>query len=81
MKLKEFLSVCSDHARVELHSSYDGRIAASTRKSLEKYGEIDVISVYPCIKVTTDGSFATPYFYIYGSNYQIAEVKKNGNLE
>jgi hypothetical protein len=77
MKLKEFLSVCSDHARVELHSAYDGRIVASTRKSLEKYGEIDVISAHPCIKINTDGSFATPYLYIYGSHYQINEVKKN----
>ena len=78
MKLKEFLTVCNDYDRIELHSSYDGRLVASTRKSLEKYGEVDVIRVHPCIKVNTECSFATPYFYIYGSNYQIAEVKKNG---
>ena len=78
MKLKEFLEMCSGYYRVELHSSYDGRIVASTRKSLEKYGEVDVIGVHPCIKVNTDGSFATPYFYVYGSSYQIDEVKKNG---
>ena len=77
MKLKEFLAVCGDYDRVELHSSYDGRIIASTRKSLEKYGDVDVIRVHPNIKVNTEGSFATPYFYVYGSSYQIDEVKKN----
>ena len=77
MKLKDLLAVCGDYERVELHSSHDGRIVASTKKDMEKYGEVDVIRFRPRIKVNTEGSFATPYLYIYGSAYQIDEVKKN----
>ena len=77
MKLKDLLEVCDGYDRIELHSSYGGRIVASTRDSLKKYGEVDVRGVYPRVKLNTEGTLATPYLHIYGSHYQINEVKKN----
>lgn len=78
MKLKEFLDVTYRDCRIELHSAYDGRLVASTRDSLEKYGEITVKNIRPLMKVSKDGIFATPYIYVYGRAYEINEVKKNG---
>lgn len=77
MKLKELMEVL-DNTHMELHSSYNGKLVASTAKSLEKYANVDVVRVYPKIKLNSDGSYAHAYFYIFGSNYQINEVKKNG---
>ena len=78
MKLKEFLDVSYYNCHIELHSAYDGRLVASTRNSLEKYGEVTVKTVKPLIKVNKEGTFATPYIYVFGSAYEINEVKKNG---
>ena len=78
MKLKELLDSTYCDCRIELHSAYDGRLVASTRDSLEKYGEVTVKKIRPLIKVNKEGTFANPYIYVYASAYEINEVKKNG---
>jgi hypothetical protein len=75
MKLKELLEVCR-HDRIELHSGKDGKLIAKTRKSLEKFGEVTVISVYCQVDCGRSHQTAVPYLYVFGGSYEIDEIKE-----
>lgn len=75
MKVKELLDVCQ-YSKIELHSGYDGKLVATSRDSLLKYNDVEVISIYPKINISNDGRLASAYLYVFGSAYQIDEIKK-----
>lgn len=76
MKIKELLEVCK-YSKIKLHSGYDGSLVATSRDSLLKYGDVDVLSIYPKMNVSSDGTFTTAYLYVFGDARQIREVKRN----
>jgi hypothetical protein len=76
MKIKELLDVCQ-YSKIKLHSGYNGSLVATSRDSLRKYGDVEVLSIYPKMNVSSDGSFTTAYLYVFGNAYQIQEVKRN----
>ena len=76
LKVKDLMDVAR-YADIELHSSFDGKLVAKSKKTLEKFGEVDVLSIWPRIDVSTDGSHAHPFLYVFGASQQILEVKKS----
>lgn len=76
MKIKELLEVCQ-YSKIKLHSGFDGSLVATSRDSLLKYGDVDVLSIYPKMNVSGDGTYTTAYLYVFGDAYQIKEVKRN----
>ena len=76
MKIKELLDVCQ-YYKIKLHSGFNGSLIATSRESLQKYGEVDVLSICPKMNVSNDGTFATAYLYVFGDACQIREVKRN----
>lgn len=75
MKLKELLDVCWEFHEIELHSSRDGSLVATKRESLEKYGEVEVKSIYPKMKMDKTCTKARPYLYVYGSSVDIDKIR------
>ena len=76
MKIKDLLEVCK-YSKIKLHSGYNGSLVATSRDSLHKYGEVDVLSIYPKMNVSNDGTFITAYLYVFGDACQIREVKRS----
>ncbi len=77
MTLSELLPVV--YAQVELHNGYDGKLVATNKDSLQKYGNVEVLSVYAKMKAGRDGDFARPYLYVFGSSRDIEKIKKGEN--
>ena len=80
MTLGELLKVC-EHVPIQLHSAYNGKLVAKKRKSLERYSNVEVCSIYPRFELSRYGDFAQPYLYVFGHTYQIDEIKKTVNTE
>lgn len=76
MKIKELLEVCK-YSKIKLHSGYNGSLVATSRESLSKFGEVDVLSVYPKMNVSNDGTFTTAYLYVFGNASQIRDIKRS----
>lgn len=74
MKLKELMDVCM--YPMELHSSKDGSLVASTKKSLEKYGEVEVMAIIPKMKMDKNGTHSQSYLYVYGNSIDIRNIKQ-----
>lgn len=75
MLLGELLDVIK-YDVIHLHSGYDGKLIAKSRKILEKYSEVEVLSVYPKIDVDRDGRFAQPFLFVFGDEGGIKEVPR-----
>ena len=77
MKLNDLLLV-AQHTNIELHCGYDGKLVATKRDSLQKYGEVEVLSVYAKIHTGRDNDFASPFLYVYGDAADIKRIKNGG---
>ena len=75
MKLNDLLSVAK-HTNIELHSGFDGKLVATKRDSLLKYGAVEVLSVYAGIRTNRDDDFASPYLYVFGDAADIKRIKE-----
>lgn len=75
MYLKELMSVFK-YCQIELHSGYDGKLVAKSRSTLEKYGEVTVLSAYPRISVNRDGDNAMAYIYAYVDYRDVDEIRR-----
>lgn len=75
MNLKELRSVCRGSV-IELHSSYDGKLVASSFATLDKYNDVEVVSFYPKIKSDKDENWAKAYLYVFGSSVDIDRIKQ-----
>lgn len=63
---------------IHLHSGKDGKLIAKSRKTLEIYSEVEVLSVYPKIDLNRDGNYARPFLFVYGDECGIREVRMSG---
>ena len=77
MKLIELLNV-TYRGTVELHSAKDGKFIARSRDSLNKYGNVEVRSVYPKLSLNRDCNEASAYLYVFGDNADICKVQSGG---
>lgn len=77
MKLKDLLQVCPN-ARIELHSSFDGKLVATKHESLLNFSEVEVLSIYPQIKTGRDNDYAYPMLYVFGDSTDINRIKRGG---
>ena len=77
MKLQELMTVVG-YSQIELASGYDGRVVAKSRDTLEKFGEVEVLSIYPKIRVNREGDWARPYLYVFGNARDIDKIKRGG---
>lgn len=75
MKLSDLMSVCN-YVQIELHSSYDGKRIASSKKSLEKYSSVCIKGIIPKMKLNNDGTYCGTYLYVYVSPYEIDDINK-----
>lgn len=80
MILSDLISVCN-YVKIELHSSYNGKLIASSKKSLEKYSSVQVKGIIPKMKLNNDGTYCGSYLYVYVSPYEIDKVNKEKNYE
>ncbi len=80
MILSDLISVCS-YVRIELHSSYDGKLIATSNKSLEKYSSVQVKGIVPKMKLNNEGTYCSPYLYVYVSPYDIYNVNREINYK
>ena len=78
MKLRDLMEV-SPYIQIELASGRDGRIVAKSRDTLEKYGDVEVLSIHPKIRVNREGDWALPYLYVFGNARDIDKIKKGGD--
>ena len=77
MILKELREICR-YCEIELHDGYNGKLVASTSKTLDKFNSVAVLSAYPKMKADKDGSWARPYLYVYGASCDIRQIKGGG---
>lgn len=77
MKLNDLLSVTT-YTNIELHSGFDGKLVATKRDSLLKYGEVEILSVYARIHTNRDNDFASPFLYVFGDVADIERIKSGG---
>lgn len=77
MKLSELLSVAK-HTSLELHSGFDGKVVATKTDSLQKYGDVEILSVYARIHTNRDNDFASPFLYVFGNASDIERIKTGG---
>ena len=78
MKLSELLEVCK-YSNIKLYSGHCGGLVASSRESLKKYGDVDILQIYPRMNLSDKNgeSVVTVYLHILGDAYQIQEIKRN----
>lgn len=77
MKLSDLLLVAK-YTNIELHCAYDGTLVATKQDSLQKYGEVEVLSVYAKIHTGRYNDFASPFLYVYGDAADIKRIKNGG---
>ena len=77
MKLSDLLLVVV-YTNIELHNGYDGKLVATKRDILQKYGEVEVLSVYAKIHTSRDNDFASPFLYVFGDASDIKRIKNEG---
>lgn len=78
MKVKDLYEVAR-HSCIELHSGYDGKMVASAPTSIEKFGEAEILSIAPRIKITSlQGEYAKPYMYVFVDHNDVQRIKKEG---
>lgn len=77
MKLSDLLLVAK-YTNIELHCAYDGMLVATKQDSLQKYGEVEVLSVYAKIHTGRYNDFASPFLYVYGDFADIKRIKNGG---
>lgn len=76
MKVKELSEVCK-YSLIELHSGFDGRFIASSPKSIEKYANVEVLSIYPRIKVEKYScDYAKAYLYVFIDEQGVKKVNE-----
>lgn len=76
MKVKELLEVCK-YSLIELHSGFDGKFIASSPKSIEKYADVEVLSIYPQIKVEKYScDYAKAYLYVFIDERGVKKVNE-----
>lgn len=80
MKLHELMKVAK-HCQIDLVSGHDGRVVAKSQNTLEKYGDVEVLSVYPKIRINSYSDNAQPYLYVFGDANDIAKTKKAGDTD
>ena len=80
MKLAEVLEVIRYGTTVQLHSGKDGKLIAKTRKTLEAYRDVNILSVDCKLDLGRDHSVAIPYLYVWGASGDI-EAIKNAKLK
>lgn len=77
MKLSDLLLVAR-YTNIELHNGYDGKLVATKRDSLQKYGEVEVLSVYAEIRTGRNNELAHPFLYVFGDAADIKRIKNEG---
>lgn len=80
MKLKDLLDIIK-YDCVELHNGYDGKLVATSKNSLEKYKDVEVLSAYIKIRTNRDNDFAVPFLYVYGDSLDILKTQERCNYE
>jgi len=79
MKVKDLYEI-SKHSEIELHSGFDGRMVACSPKSIEKFGDAEVLSIMPQIKVTKQScDYARAYLYVFIDNNDAERIKNETN--
>lgn len=77
MKLSDLLLVAR-YTNIELHSGFDGKLVAKNPHSLQKYREVEILSVYTKIHTGRDNDFASPFLYVFGNTADIERIKNGG---
>ena len=78
MKLKDILELDNSQV-IELHDGFDGKMIAKSKSSLWKYGEVEVLAIYPSVKVDKPLDIVQTislFLFVYGDHNDIEKVKK-----
>lgn len=78
MKLSELLEVCK-YSNIRLYSGWCGGMVTSSREKLKKYGDVDILQIYPRMNLSNKNgeSVVAVHLHILGDAYQIQEIKRN----
>lgn len=75
MKLKDIYDKIK-YAEIELHSGYDGKLVATSHKTIQSFGDAEVLSIMPQMKITNDGKYTKAYLYIMIDYNDIKRIKQ-----
>lgn len=74
MYLKDLMAVFR-YCPIGLYSGFDGKLVAKSRKSLEKFGDVEVLSAYPKISLNASGDSSYAYLYVYGDHLDVERIR------
>jgi hypothetical protein len=75
MKVKDLYEVAK-YSAIELHSGFDGKMIASSEKTVEKFADAEILSIIPQIKVNKHScDYARMFLYVYVDNNDVERIK------